>query len=368
MHNMPKVIINQNMEGINMRYAYVGCRTTRERNARGKGLKVYEINDTTGDWREIQCLYNEENPSYQTFDNEKKYLYTVHGDIAKVSSFKIEKNGTLNLINTLDIGGKNPVFITSDKTNRYLLVATLQGGAVYCLKRNDDGSIGEIISKVSYEGKEEGKISFVHQCMWDQSKQYLCCPAQGRIQGYGQIRVFRFHSENGTMEQVFRFKAREFAEPRHIAFHPNNQYAYMVNEKDNTMTYFGFDEKTGKLEPRQIISTLPETYTGDGQASASIIDPTGKILIGSNRIHESLVLYRVNQNTGYLTLLGHLPSLGNTPRFITFDEVGTKLYVANEDSDTIIEMKLDADNGIIEYTGRVMETGSPVCIIFKEEK
>lgn len=25
-------------------YAYIGCRTTKERNARGKGIRVYEIN------------------------------------------------------------------------------------------------------------------------------------------------------------------------------------------------------------------------------------------------------------------------------------------------------------------------------------
>ncbi|MGL5434197.1 MAG: lactonase family protein [Lachnospiraceae bacterium] len=348
-----------------MSFAYVGCRTTRERNARGKGLKVYEINDRTGDWNEIQCLSKEENPSYQCFDNDKKYLYTVHGDTTSVSSFEIEDDGTLSAINTVDIGGRNPVFITTDKTNRYLLVATLQGGAVYCLKRNDDGSIGAIVSRAVYEGKEEGKISFVHQCIWDQSKTYLAAPAQGRLQGYGQVRIFRFDSENGSLTQTCQVKAREYAEPRHIAFHPNNRFAYMINEKDNTMIYFGFNEASGELEPRQVLPTLPDTYTGEGQAGASILDPTGRILIGSNRIHESLVLYRINQDTGYMTVIGYVPVLGKTPRFITFNEDGSRLYAANEDSDTIVEMKLDADTGIVEYTGRIIETESPVCITFK---
>lgn len=348
-----------------MKYAYVGCRTTRERNARGEGLKVYEISGKTGDWKEIQCLYQEENPSYQAFDNEKQYLYSVHGDISKVSSYKIRENGTLEHINTVDIGGRNPVFITPDKTNEYLLVATLQGGAVYSLKRNNDGSIGEIVDKVSYEGREEGKISFVHQCIWDQTKTYLAAPAQGRIQGYGQVRIFKFDSENGHLSETCQFKTRQYAEPRHIAFHPTNKFAYMINEKDNTMTYFGFDEEQGTLEPRQILPTLPDTYTGEGQASASIIDPTGRILIGSNRIHETLVLYRINQDTGYMTTLSYVPVLGKTPRFITFNEDGSLLYAANEDSDAIVEMKLDGDRGIVEYTGRIIQTESPVCIIFK---
>ena len=101
-----------------MKYAYVGCRTTRERNARGKGLKVFKISDETGEWKEIQCLETEPNPSYQCLDLEEKYLYSVHGDITKVSSYRILEDGKLEHMNTIDIGGKNPVFITPDRTNQ----------------------------------------------------------------------------------------------------------------------------------------------------------------------------------------------------------------------------------------------------------
>lgn len=347
-----------------MSYAYVGCRTTRERNARGNGLKTYRIDEVSGDWEELQCLSIEENPSYQTFDNDRKFLYSVHGDISKVSSFKILEDGTLSHLNTVDIGGRNPVFITVDKTNQFLIVAALQGGALYSIKRNVDGTIGEVVCKIAYEGKTADAISFVHQCIWDQKREYLFAPAQGRLQGYGQIRVFRFHSEDGMLEQTCEVRAREFAEPRHIAIHPNNKFAYMINEKDNTMTYFEFNDITGQLVPKQILPSLPDTYVGEGQASASVIDPTGQIVVGSNRIHESLVLYRINQLTGYMHTVGFFPVLGKTPRFITFNEDGSKLYSANEDSDTIIEMKLDADKGIVEYTGRAVKTESPVCIIF----
>ena len=119
-----------------MSYAYVGCRTTRERNARGKGLKVYEISEATGEWKEIQCLETLPNPSYQAMDLEEKYLYSVHGDNTQVSSYKIEADGTLSALNTIEIGDKNPVFITPDRTNRYMVVAALQGGAVYVIRRN----------------------------------------------------------------------------------------------------------------------------------------------------------------------------------------------------------------------------------------
>lgn len=347
-----------------MNYAYIGCRTTRERNARGEGLKVYEIADENGEWKEIQCLQTEENPSYQVVDRERKYLYSVHGDITKVSSYAIGGDGMLTPLNTIDIGGRNPVFIVVDKTNRFVVVAALQGGAVYVIRKEADGTLGEIVHTEKMPGKQEDSISFAHQCIWDQKQEYLFVVTQGRLQGYGQVKVFRFNSQDGSLAETDAFRSREYAEPRHIAIHPNNRYAYLINEKDSSMTFFEFDDITGKLTPRQILPTLPDTYTGDGQASASILNQAGTILIGSNRIHESLVLYRINQHTGYMSLLSFYPTMGLTPRFITFNNDYSRLYAANEDSDTIIEMKLDSDNGILTYTGRVIATESPVCITF----
>ena len=111
-----------------MKYAYVGCRTTKKRNARGRGLMVYEILPD-GKWEEKQCLFTEDNPSYQCLDLEQKYLYSVHGDLTLVSSYQIQEDGTLKHLNTIDIGGKNPVDITVDKENRRVIVATLQAEA-----------------------------------------------------------------------------------------------------------------------------------------------------------------------------------------------------------------------------------------------
>ena len=348
-----------------MHYAYVGCRTTKERNARGKGLKVFAVSDTTGAWDEIQCLETEENPSYQALDNEKKYLYSVHGDFTVVSSYRIREDHRLEYINTVDIGGKNPVFITADRTNQYMVVAALQGGAVYVIRRREDGGLGEIVNTVHFEGKKEGAVSLAHQCIWDQKKEYLFVVMQGRIQGYGQVRVLRFHPEDGSFTQTDQYLSPNvYDEPRHIAVHPNNRWVYLINEKGNKMTYFSFDEESGKLKALQNLPTLPETYTGEGQASAAVLNERGDILIGSNRIHESIVVYRIDRNTGYMKELGYYSCLGLTPRFITFNLDYSRFYVANEDSDTIVEMKLDSDRGILEYTGRVISTESPVCITF----
>lgn len=347
-----------------MGLAYVGCRTTRERNARGEGLKVYKIDGVTGNWQEIQCLSGMENPSYQTLDGSGTYLYSVHGDGSLVSSYKLKETGKLEYINQLDLEAKNPVFITMDKSNRYLVVATLQGGRVHSLSVNEDGSLGQVVDVHKFPGVKEGSISYAHQSIWDQNKDYIFVPTQARDQGYASLNVLSFDSNTGVFELRDSFIARDYSEPRHLAVHPNNRYLYLMNEKGNNMTFFEFDAKEGRLRPLQNLPSLPDTYTGQGQASASVLSKNGSYLIGSNRIHDSLVVYRIDQNTGYMKEDYYVSCLGKTPRFICFNKVGDRLYVANEDSDEIIEFNFDESSGRLEFSGRIIRTESPVCITF----
>lgn len=345
-----------------MKYAYVGCRTTKARNARGRGLMVYEIG-ADGSWTEKQCLFTEENPSYQCIDAEKKYLYSVHGDLTKISSYRIQEDGTLVHLNTIDIGGKNPVDVTMDKENRRVIVATLQGGTLYTIDRNEDGSLGEVVATFTFEGKEEGKVSTVHQCIWDQTKTWLFSCAQGRINGYGQMRALKYHPEDGSFTESDRFLARTWDEPRHCAVHPNNRWVYMVEEKGNKVLYFQFNSETGKMTALQELSTVPETVTGYSDASEVMIDPSGQYVLTSSRYSDLMAIYHIDPLTGYLKTVGFAPCLGKTPRFFCFAPDGD-CYVANEDSDTIIRFHFDSVTGQLIPTPQILATGSPVCISF----
>lgn len=346
-----------------MSYAYVGCRTTKKRNARGKGLKVYKILDS-GAWTEIQCLETEDNPSFQCMDNEEKYLYSVHGDLSLVTSYEILEDGRLKYLNKVDIGGKNPVDITVDKENKNIIVATLQGGTLYTIERKEDGSLGEVIATYTYEGKEEGTVSMIHQCLWDKNKNYLFACAQGRIYGYGQMRALKYDHETGVFTQTDKFLARTWDEPRHAAVHPNNRWVYMCEEKGNKVLYFQFCEETGKMRAMQELSTVPETVTGYSDASEVMIAPGGEYVLVSNRYTDSMAVYRIDPFTGYMKNTGFFPCLGKTPRFFRFGPNG-KCYVANEDSDTIVEFTFDTTTGWLVPTLNIVETGSPVCITFR---
>lgn len=346
-----------------MKYAYVGCRTTKKRNARGRGLMVYEILPD-GKWEEKQCLFTEDNPSYQCLDLEQKYLYSVHGDLTLVSSYQIQEDGTLKHLNTIDIGGKNPVDITVDKENRRVIVATLQGGSLYTINRNPDGSLGDICAKFTYEGKEEGMVSTIHQCLWDHTRTYLFACAQGRVNGYGQMRALKYNPQDGSFTETDRFLSRTWDEPRHAAMHPNNRWLYMCEEKGNKVLYFQFDQNTGHIRALQELSTVPETVTSYSDASEVMVSPDGGHVLVSNRYTDSLSVYRIDPFTGYLKNTGFFPCLGKTPRFFCFGPNG-KCYVANEDSDTIIEFEFDPITSQLIPTLNIIPTGSPVCITFR---
>lgn len=344
-------------------FAYVGCRTTEFRQAKGKGISIYEVKDNS--WNLLGITSILENPSYLVLDRTKEYLYTVHGDYNEVSAFKIEENGNLTFLNTVSSEGKNPVYIELSLDNRFIFVASLQGGAVATIPRLADGSLGRATEVAHIKGLTEDAVSLAHQCILDKTGQWLLVPTQSRHIGYERIYVFQVKADTGKLIEWSHIDARTYAEPRHITFSSDNKRVYLVNEKGNAVTYYEFDDIKGILTPLQIISTLPETYTGQGQASAILLSPDEQFLYATNRIHESVALYRVNSNTGFLTNIGYESVLGKTPRFFTFMPNGKQLLIANEDSHTLQLFDMDTETGLLTFAGITIETGSPTSIVFK---
>lgn len=346
------------------RFAYVGCRTTEERKARGKGIKVFEIQPDEA-WNLIQTVENLVNPSYLCKDTTGKFLYTIHGDFSEISSFSVdEKTGKLAYINTASTGGINPVHLSVDKTNHWIYVANLQTGTVAVIPRNDDGSVSDVEKLYTISGKEEETVSHPHQVMQDQTGEYLVVSCQGRKAGFGQVDVFQMNHQDGSLKKTCVVKSREIAEPRHVAFHENNQWCYGVNEKDYSVTFYQFDAEKGQLIPKQILPTLPDTYTGDGWASGIVLSPDGKCVVVSNRKHDSITSFVIDQKTGKMRFTDCIKTGGGQPRFITFAEDSNLLLAANETTDSVVEIELNTETGKLSETGNIIQTESPVCIVF----
>lgn len=182
----------------------------------------------------------------------------------------------------------------------------------------------------------------------------------------GLDRIFSFRFEQGRLtpaEQPFVI-TRENAGPRHIALHPNLPCAYAVNELDSSVTTYDYDAQTGGLQARQILSLLPEYFTGNSRASEVEIDRSGRFLYASNRGYDSIVMFAIDQVTGWLKLIDWFPSGGATPRFFSLTPNGRFLFALNEDSDTLQAFEVCHESGRLSATGNVTHTGSPVCMVF----
>ena len=225
-------------------YTYIGCRTTKERNARGRGIRIFDVNET---WVSNNIISTFDNPSYLITDNSKKFIYAVHGDFDKVSSFKIEDDGNLTFLNMVNSTGKNPVYMVCSKDNHFVFVATLQGGTIATLPRLDDGSLGEAIHIYHLEGIIPDGVSHAHQCILDKSGKYLLVPTQGRGVGYERIWCFSIDSKTGQLELVSTVDAPQGSEPRHLVITNDNKRVYCINEKGNYVSYYDFDSDTGTL-------------------------------------------------------------------------------------------------------------------------
>jgi 6-phosphogluconolactonase (cycloisomerase 2 family) len=352
------------------RLAYVGCRSTRERDARGNGIEVYEVNDITGEWRHAGTVPARENPSYLAFDSEKKYLYAVHGDTDEMSAFSLDaETGMPVYLNTVTLGGSNPVYLVPDPSNRYMIVACLGTGNIVAVGLNGDGSLGKAEYNYVFPGNEgEQKTTCPHQVYYDNSGKYLIVSCKGvkktTIPAVMGLAVFNFSPEKG-FELLESISGRNFDHCRHVAVHPGNRFVYQVNELQNSVISLYLDNSTGQMTPFQVISTLPDHCVDTRRLLASGICMTkdGRYVFVSNRGHDSIAIYSADQKNGRLTSIGWMPTMGRQPRFIGLDPTGHFLYAANEKSDTI-EKFIVEDNGFLTYNGQASQTGSPVCIVF----
>jgi 6-phosphogluconolactonase len=350
-------------------FAYVGCFTTEKRKARGKGIALFRIDPATGAWTFVEACDAIHNPHYVCLDRTQRFLYSAHGDSSEVGAYAVDpQSGRLKLLNKQPTDGDNSSTVVCDPSNRFVVLSTGPGVAVFPI--NTDGSLAphsDLIVPTGEPGpfRDDQHGPHPHQATFDSTGQFVVVPDKG----LDKIHVYRFDPERGKLlacDPPF-VKARYGAIPRHIAFHPNRRYAYVINEMDSTVNAYHWDSARGQLTPFQRVPTTPTDYVGDNTGAEIAITPSGAFVYASNRGHDSIAMFSVDASTGALTAIGWESVQGKKPRFFGPDPDWSHLYAANEDSHTIVVFKVDHETGKLAPTGQVIETGSPSCVVFKTQ-
>ena len=343
-------------------YLYVGTYTRKT----SEGIYVYRFNTQTGDFTPVSIAKGVSNPSFLAISPDQRFLYAVGGTTGdSARAFSIDKpSHQLTLLNSQASGGKGGAHIAIDKTGKWVIVGHYVSGSLSVLPVQTDGSLGAVRQVIQHEGKsvdlERQTKPYVHSINIAPNNKDVFVPDLGM----DKIMTYTLDAKTGqlTAGNPAFTAVTPGSGPRHFTFHPNGKFAYAIQEMGSMIT--GFRYREGRLHPFQTIKTLPDEYTGRKWSADIHISPDGRFLYGSNRAHESLAIFSISQKTGQLTLVGHQPVDGKTPRNFAIDPTGNFVLVANQDSDNITIFKRDNQTGKLTFTGKEITVSMPVCLKF----
>ena len=299
---------------------YVGTYT------RGESLGIYRLrlDLETGKLTSVGVTEDVENPSFLAIHPTGRFLYAVNevGNFSgnrsgAVSAFAIDRrSGALKLLNQQPSGGAGPCHLVVDRAGKHVLLANYGGGSIAALPLGEDGRLGPATAFVQHEGSSVNprrqQAPHAHSINLDSANRF----AFAADLGLDKVLIYRFDPQRGTLAAHTTPSASVApgAGPRHFAFHPLGQTAYVINELASTITAFRYDARRGVLVELHTLSTLPEGFEGNNSTAEVQVHYTGKFVYGSNRGHDSIAVFAVDPKTGKLTAHGHHASGGKTPR------------------------------------------------------
>jgi 6-phosphogluconolactonase len=355
---------NTNAE-MSLNTIYTGTYTKKEGHVNGQADGIYTLyqNPENGSLKFGATVAKIINPSFVKVSKDNKYLYAVSelgGNEAAsgiVYSYKINPDHSLTETGKLSTESDAPCHIAMDQTGEFVFVSNYVGGVVVVYKKKADGSL-EKKQKINLDNQE---TSNAHSVSISANNKHAYVADLGN----DKIRIFDFDAERGQLalnKQPF-LELEKGAGPRHFTFSKDNKIAYSINELNSSISVFGINE-TGGLQLIQNISSLPNDFTDKNSAADIHLHPSGKFLYASNRGHNSIAAFRIDENSGKLEGIGYTSTLGKTPRNFAISPDGSYLYAANQDSNNISIFKIDSENGELTPYLEPLEVKTPVCIEF----
>jgi 6-phosphogluconolactonase len=341
-----------------MTLVYIGTYTSN--------IFVLRLDPATGALSHIQTQEGVPKPSYLSLSHDGRTLYATNEfvDDGGVSAFAVDgATGELRFLNRVASGGADPAHVSVDPTGRWLLVANYTGGTIAVVPIKPDGALGEASHIVRHTGSgphsTRQRGPHPHMIVSDPDGRFVLVP------DLGQDAVLAYRLDIATGHLIAQpdggGRLAAGAGPRHLAFGAAGTHAYVIDELASTLAVFAYHH--GRLTQEQIVSTLPDDYTGENTTAAVVVEPSGRFVYGSNRGHDSIAAFAIDSSGGVVSL-GQTPTGGRTPRDINVDPRGTFLLAANQDSDTVTTFRIDSRTGGLEPTGHTLRVEAPARVLF----
>jgi 6-phosphogluconolactonase len=350
------------------RVVYVGTYTGET----SKGIYAFRFNDSSGALTPLGLVAETPSPSFLTSSANGHFVFAVNelqsfGDAASgsVTSFAADPvTAKLTEISVQPSHGAGPCHLALDRTGRYLAVANYGGGNFALFPVGADGRLRPATTVVAGDGSEPGSpkpaVRLGHMVGFDAHNRFLVAADKG----LDRVLVYRFDASKGvlTPNQPPSAALPPGSGPRHFAFHPNGRWLFTISELAATITTFAWDQASGRLSASGSVSTRPSDVT-TGSTAEIAVHPSGRFVYGSNRGHDSIAVFTVGR-AGALTLVEYESTRGQTPRNFSLDPTGRWLIVANQQSGTLAVFSIAQNTGALSPVGPLTSVGAPVSVLF----
>jgi 6-phosphogluconolactonase len=334
-------------------------------------IEAYHFDVDSGALTRIAVAAEIAHPSFFAISPNHRFLYAItegHGkDDSSVSAFSIDAaGGKLTLLNTQPAGGAGPCYVEVDAGGKNALIANYGSGSVAVYPLTSAGTLNPMSAFVQDQGSsvdpDRQTGPHAHCIVTDPTDRFaMVCDL-----GLDKVLVFRFKPAAGSLQasDPAFVATKPGAGPRHIAFHPNGRWAYVITEMGSTINAYSYKARRGTFQEIQSESTLPKDFAGKNTGAEVAVHPSGKFVFCSNRGDNSIAVFRCNPDTGRLTFVERASTGGKTPRQFEIDPTGAWLIAANQDSDNVVVFRIDNATGHLQPVGDAVHTDNPMCVKF----
>lgn len=337
-------------------------------------IHAFKLNPKTGELTQVARTTDVEHPFFLAVSPDNQYLYSIHApgkfggkDNEYVTAYKLEgRTGKLQQLNRQSSLGTASCYLDIDDTGKAVVVANYTTGSIASLPVKADGSLGEAATFIQHKGSsvdpKRQQEPHAHCSVISPDQKYVFAADLG----LDKILSYRLDPQTAKLTPSPQPFVRTIpgAGPRHLTFHPNGKQMYVINELKNSITEFDYDPETGFLIEGQTIDTLPPDFKGVSHCADLKFTPDGRFLYGTNRGHDSLAAYSVDEQ-GKLSLIEIIPSLGKGPQNLAITADGKYLLCANMPGNNVVVFSIDQQTGKLTAVGDPISIPSPSCIMIR---
>lgn len=335
---------------------YIGTYTKNE----SEGIYAFSLNTESGKITDIKLAAKIDNPTYLAISSDNQNLYSVikEGEAGGVASFKILEDH-LEGINKQISKGAPPCHVSLDPEISTIYSANYHKGTVesFLIDRKDR-SISPASSVIKHQSQEADKFPHTHYAAPTPDGKYIIAVDLGIDQ------IIIYDINEGLLKEKNGISVKSGSGPRHLVFHPNGEYIYVMTEFSSEVITFRYESEAANLTPLQTISTIPNDFHENNQGSAIHISSDGRYVYAGNRGHNSIAVFGVVPESGELKFIEHTSTEGNWPRDFALDPTEKFIVASNQNSNNLALFSRDQITGKLTLMQSDISVPEPVCVKF----